>query len=156
MTKYLTILAIFLACALQSTAATLNTRERKVRRLSEIDQTQESIRDYRQWKEEDYEAIMSIMSGGQRNLRQRQLQHTEDGRYQKKPYYTRTQTIVTKGQKIALYFFAMLTAALAIYVCALKRELSTLNQYLPLGYKLFPDTDASEEQVRPTDGVEMS
>lgn len=178
MMKYLTILAIFFASTLQSTSAAADTqttqertspiedgfrmdgrRDRKVIRKSELEQLPESLQDLdhlRQWKEEDYEAIMSVMSGTT-NLRQRKMQHTNGGEYEKKAYYTSTQTRVTDWQKIALWFFITLFVALAFYIYALKRELSTLNQYLPLGYKLFADTeDASEEQERPVDGVEMS
>ena len=174
MMKYFTIFAIcFASCLLQSTASSvannpspqhsqgfkLNERVRKTRKLSDTDATARDL--LRQWKEDDYEELMNVMSG-RPNLRQnRKLQHSNNnnnnnGDYQKRPYYKREQPKVLQWQKIALGTIITATVALACYVYALKRELSTLNQYLPLGYKLFPDTDASEEVERPADGVEMS
>mmetsp|Transcript_10730 Transcript_10730/g.23774 ORF Transcript_10730/g.23774 Transcript_10730/m.23774 type:complete len:171 (-) Transcript_10730:14-526(-) len=170
MMKYLTLFAIIVfASILQSTMAQevssievndsskgfkLKKRVRSARKLSEINERPESIQDanLRQWKEEDYDAIMSTMSG-QSNLRHRQMQ--QGGDYQKKPYYTMQQTTVMRWQKIVLSSIVMAVIALALYVCSLRKELSALNQYLPLGYKLFSEADVPEEESN-VDGVEMS
>lgn len=127
--------------------------DKRVRKTGKMSSESAYDTDLRRWKEEDYEAIMTTMSGGL-NLRHRRTQHRGGSGYQKKPYYTRQQVIVRKWQKVALATIITATVALGFYVCALKRELSTLNQYLPLGYKLFPDSDPEEERVG--NGVEMS
>lgn len=158
MMKYLTLFVI-IASALRLVDASpitsdgfkLNTRERSARKLSDVDQDNKDT-DLRQWNEEDYEAIMSVMSG-QKNLRHRILQKN-DSEYKKKPYYTSQQTTVRGWQKYALGFFGTSMVLLALYVCHLKNELSHLNQYIPLGYKLFPDSEPEEEQL--PGGVQMS
>ena len=140
----------------------LNKRVRRSRKISDIDEQQsqtEDVTDLRRWKEEDYNDIMTIMSGGN-NLRHRQLQHKSSSgstyHHQKKSYYTRTQTTVRKWQKIALGTIITATIAMAFYVWSLRNELSTLNQYIPLGYKLFSDADVDDEEERGTvAGVEM-
>lgn len=157
--KYLSLLLIFFfASAIQLTAAqssyssqgfSLNKRVRKARRLSEVSQDH----DFRQWKEDDYEAIMRTMTG-QGNLRSRRMQQNS-GDYNKKPYYSMQQTSSVKSwQKIALATLGLGVCLALLYVCALRRELSFLNQYIPLGYKLFPDTPSPEEE-RAVAGVEL-
>eukprot|EP00580_Thalassiosira_gravida_P006123 CAMPEP_0201632904 /NCGR_PEP_ID=MMETSP0493-20130528/6387_1 /ASSEMBLY_ACC=CAM_ASM_000838 /TAXON_ID=420259 /ORGANISM="Thalassiosira gravida, Strain GMp14c1" /LENGTH=80 /DNA_ID=CAMNT_0048104513 /DNA_START=160 /DNA_END=402 /DNA_ORIENTATION=+ len=51
-------------------------------------------------------------------------------------------TPVAGWQKIVLAVIGTVTVLMALYVCALRRELSYLNEYLPLGFKLFPDANA--------------
>lgn len=126
----------------------LNSRTRSSRKLSDMGHDERGTT--RQWKEEDYEDLMSVISG-QRNLRHRLLQQN-DGEYQKKPYTTRQQTVVKRWQKIALGTVVSATVFLAFYIFALKRELSTLTQYIPLGYRLFP---AEEENTGIGAGVQM-
>ena len=173
MMKYSTIFAIFFAsCILRVTTAAnassrtsqgfkLNDRVKKaVRKLSDTEAT--TVQDYdllRQWKEEDYEELMNVMMPSVRggNLRYRQLQRSNNGGYVKKQrYFTMEQPRVSRWQKVALATIITAIIALAWYICALKRELSHLNQYMPLGYKLFPESTEASEEVRPADGVEMN
>ena len=173
--KHITLFLVFVAFAIDRSAASsveanndidttnqgfkLNKRQRKVHTLSETAyfQATDTEDELRQWKEEDYNAIMTTMSGG--NLRHRQLQRGNINDYQKKPYYSSTsssQIMVMTWQKVAIGIFATLTLFLAFYVYALKKELRSLTQYIPLGYKLFPDEDPLEnEESRTVDGVEM-
>lgn len=139
----------------------LENRVRKVRKRSDIVQDNIIPSDrLRQWDEEEYEAIMGTMSG-QQNLRHRMMQqHSSNSEYQKKPYYSTTSgqhttvTVTKTWQKAALGSCTIIFFALLFYVIALKKELASLNQYMPvLGYKLF--TDHGEEEERPTTGVEM-
>ena len=151
----------------------LENRVRKVRKRSnniEDDDNNIPSDHLRQWDEEEYEAIMGTMSG-QHNLRQRMLQQQQqqhgssNSEYQKKPYYStsgggqqqqHTTIIVTRTwQKAALGSCTLIFFALLFYVIALKKELASLNQYIPLGYKLFPDHGEEEEGERPTSGVEL-
>ena len=139
----------------------LENRLRKVRKISNIEENNIPSDHLRQWDEEEYEAIMGTMSG-QHNLRQRMMQqhsNNSNSEYQKKPYYTSVQhttvTVTKTWQKPALGSCALIFFALLFYVIALKKELASLNQYIPLGYKLFPDHGEEEEERRPTSGVEM-
>ena len=143
------------AAAITSDGFRLQQRTSRVRKLSQANQAPESAEDtdLRQWKEDDYEELMKVMSG-QNNLRHRQLQNDKND-YQKKPYYTKQQVTWRRWQKITMATLGTAMVFLAIYICALKKELSSLTQYIPLGYKLFPDTEPEEEE-RYTDGVQMS
>jgi len=133
----------------------LNKHVRGARKLSETGEVNEDSH-LRRWKEEDYQALMSAISG-QGNLRHRRTQGNSSSSYQKKPYYTASQTRVAKWQKAALGTLVTATAFLAFYVYALKKELSSLNQYLPLGYKLFSDAgEMDEEEEMASNGVEMN
>ena len=173
--KYLTLFVIFFASILQSANAVealsttikgfkLDQRTRKV--VSREDVANHSNNnnnniDLRQWDEDEYEAIMSTMSGSKggtylRHQQHRQTQHQKE----KNPYYSSSSSSGTKyvtktqnWQKFTLGFFAVLFFALLFYVVSLKNELATLNQYIPLGYKLFPDY-VDEEEERVTSGMQ--
>ena len=94
---------------------------------------------------------MSNLSG-QGNLRRRQMQQSGDFTYS----YVGQDKGVTKWQTAALVFVVAATVALACYACALRHELSHLNQYLPLGYKLFPEGGTTDDDAARVDGVELS
>jgi hypothetical protein len=159
----LSIFTFFFASVLHSTVARgvlpqakgfqLNERARKTIRLSDIDQRDLSVQDVnlRQWNAEEYEAIMSSLSG-QGNLRHRQTQQNGDYTYS----YVGSDKGVTKWQITALVFVITATVALAYYAWALRHELSHLNQYLPLGYKLFPESGDLYDDEGKVDGVELS
>ena len=127
----------------------LEKRDRKVHKISDLD----DIANLRQWDEDEYNAIMSTMSGGTNNLRHRQLQNNND-QYQQKPQYTSTQSVTRGWQKAALISCGLVFFALLAYVISLRNELAHLNQYIPLGYKLFPENAEEEERPSAT-GVEM-
>ena len=167
--KYLTLFAIFFAYIIQLTTVdaasptkNINTnkgyyklekRDKKVYKISNLDI--EDIANLRQWDEDEYNAIMSTMSGGTNNLRHRQLQNNNDP-YQQKPQYTSTTTVTRGWQKAALISCGLVFFALLAYVISLRNELAHLNQYIPLGYKLFPDNAEEESEERPSaTGVEM-
>ena len=158
----LTLFAIFVASVFQSTAARgsstsqgfqLNERARKTSKLSDIDQQGLSVEDnnLRQWNAEEYDAIMSNLSG-QGNLRHRQMQQSGDFTYS----YVGQDKGVTKWQIAALVFVVTATVGLACYAYALRHELSHLNQYLPLGYTLFPESGTTDDDAARVDGVELS
>ena len=158
----LTLFAIFFASVFQSTAARgsstsqgfqLNERARKTIKLSDIDQRGLSVDDInlRQWNAEEYEAIMSNLSG-QGNLRHRQMQQSGDFTYS----YVGQDKGATKWQIAALVFVVTATVGLACYAYALRHELSHLNQYLPLGYTLFPESGTTNDDAARVDGVELS
>ena len=168
--KYWTIFAVFFAYIIQISSVvdaasptkhintnkgyyTLEKRDRKVHKISDLDSI-EDIANKRQWDEDEYNAIMSTMSGGTNNLRHRQLQSTNET-YQQKPQYNSTQSVTRGWQKALLISCGCIFFALLFYVISLRNELAHLNQYVPLGYKLFPD-NAEEESERPqASGVEM-
>ena len=159
----LALFAFFFASVLHSTVARgalpqvkgfhLNERARKTIRLSDIDQRDFSVWDsnLRQWNAKEYEAIMSSLSG-QGNLRHRQTQQNGDYTYS----HVGQDKGVTKWQIAALVIVITATVALACYACALRHELSHLNQYLPLGYKLFPESGNLYDDEGKVDGVELS
>jgi len=131
----------------------LEKRDRKVHKISDLNA--KDIANLRQWDEDEYNAIMSTMSGGTNNLRHRQLQNgNNNDPYQQKPQYTSTQTVTTGWQKAALISCGLVFFGLLFYVISLRNELAHLNQYIPLGYKLFPDNAEEEERPAAT-GVEM-
>jgi hypothetical protein len=131
----------------------LNERARKTIRLSDIDQRELSDRDInlRHWNAEEYEAIMSNLSG-QGNLRHRQMQQSSDFSYS----YVGQDKGVMKWQIAALVFVVTATVGLACYAYALRHELSHLNQYLPLGYTLFPESGTTDDDAARAEGVELS
>lgn len=158
----LTLFAIVFASVFQTTAARgsstsqgfqLNERARKTIKLSDIDQRGLSVDDInlRQWNAEEYEAIMSNLSG-QGNLRHRQMQQSGDFTYS----YVGQDKGATKWQIAALVFVVTATVGLACYAYALRHELSHLNQYLPLGYTLFPESETTNDDAARVDGVELS
>ena len=101
-----------------------------------------------QFIEKDYISIMTNEVNDQRYLRGRKLQENID--YQKKPYYQSQQPAqggATKSQLITLGVVVTLTVALAIYALVLHREYAVLTIYNVLGYRLFGDSDESEDQV---------
>ena len=166
--KYWSLFAIFFAYIIQLTTVVdasptknintnkgyykLEKRDRKVHKISDLDIDDANLR---QWDEDEYNAIMSTMSGGTNNLRHRQLQNgNNNDPYQQKPQYTSTQTVTTGWQKAALISCGLVFFGLLFYVISLRNELAHLNQYIPLGYKLFPDNAEEEERPSPT-GVEM-
>ena len=169
--QYWTLFAIFFAYTIQipsvvdaSPTKNINTnkgyyrlekRDRKVHKISDLNI--EDIANLRQWDEDEYNAIMSTMSGGTNNLRHRQLQNGNNNEpYQQKPQYTSTQTVTTGWQKAALISCGLVFFGLLFYVISLRNELAHLNQYIPLGYKLFPDNAEEESEERPSaTGVEM-
>ena len=132
----------------------LDKRVRKTMKLSDVGNFLLSDREanLRQWNEDEYELIMSSLSG-QGNLRHRLMQQNDN--YQSGEYYLPEQRRLKNWQIIALMISVTGSLFFAYYAYTLRNELSTLNQYLPLGYKLFPDHDASEDE-RPIDGVEIS
>lgn len=153
----LTLFAIFIA-SIVTTPTTqgfqLNERPRKTVRLSDIDQRDFHVRDanLRRWNVEEYEAIMTNLSGrGQ--LRHRRTQQNGDYTYS----YVGQDKGVSKWQVTALLFVVSATVGLAWYACTLRHELSHLNQYLPLGYKLFPESGSpDDDDMARVDGVELS
>lgn len=162
----LILLAIFFASVLHSTVADgstsaskgfqLNERTRKTIKRSDVADEDASVSNLRQWNAEEYEAIMSSLSGhslrgisGAGSLRHRQMQQQS---------YQQTKS-VTKWQIITLATVITATVGLGYYACSLRYELSTLEKYkeylpLGLGYKLFPDTDMDDETTR-VNGVEL-
>lgn len=172
---YLALVVIFFAAVLpQSTVASdsassttgsskgfnLIKRERKTIKIDDLHiQVSDHDTNLRQWNEDEYESIMNGISGGQGNLRHRNMrnmQQQQNGNNQSEQYYLPEQSRMSNWQIIALVVSVTGTVFFAYYAYTLRHELSTLNQYLPLGYKLFPDHDASEECDRPVGGVEMS
>ncbi|KAL3758070.1 hypothetical protein ACHAWU_009274 [Discostella pseudostelligera] len=172
---YLALVVIFFAAVLpQSTVASdsassttgsskgfnLSKRERKTIKIDDLHiQVSDHDTNLRQWNEDEYESIMNGISGGQGNLRHRNMrnmQQQQNGNNQSEQYYLPEQSRMSNWQIIALVVSVTGTVFFAYYAYTLRHELSTLNQYLPLGYKLFPDHDASEECDRPVGGVEMS
>ena len=63
---------------------------------------------------------------------------------------------MAKWQIVGLVVSITGTVVFAYFAYTLRNELSMLTQYLPLGYRLFPAHDSSEEEDRPVGGVEMS
>ena len=176
--KYLTLFVIFFASILQSANAVeassttikgfkLDQRTRKVVSREDVanhsNNNNNNNIDLRQWDEDEYEAIMSTMSGSKVGTYLRHQQHRQTQQQKEKnPYYSSSSSSGTKyvtktqtWQKCTLGFFAVLFFALLLYVISLKNELATLNQYIPLGYKLFPD-NVDEEEERVTAGMQMS
>mmetsp|Transcript_24162 Transcript_24162/g.50608 ORF Transcript_24162/g.50608 Transcript_24162/m.50608 type:complete len:179 (-) Transcript_24162:161-697(-) len=178
MKEFTALLVILFAAIFQLTTATqspthgynLNKRIKGAWKPSPINQLKEEsssgqqhkLSNARQWKEEDYEALMNAFS--QNSLRgnnHRQLQQNNNDPYTMQ----QTTTPVARWQKIVLAVIVTVTVLMALYVCALRRELSYLNEYLPLGFKLFPDADTplspdaegeEGERAGATSVVEMS
>ena len=160
------LLAIFFASILQSTVADgsttskgfpLNERARKTIKRSDVADEDVSVMNLRQWNAEEYEAIMSNLSGqnslrgiyGAGSLRHRQMQQSQSFQQTKR---------VTKWQFITLVIVITATVGLGYYACSLRYELSALEKYkeylpLGLGYKLFPETDIDDDTR--INGVEL-
>lgn len=156
----LVLLAILFASVLHLTVADgsttskgfpLNERTRKTIKRSEAADEDVSVMNLRQWNAEEYEAIMSNLSGqnslrgiyGAGSFRHRQMQQSQSFQQTK---------VVTKWQIITLVIVITATVGLGYYACSLRYELSTLKKYkeylpLNLGYKLFPDTDMDDNGV---------
>ena len=153
----LTLFAIFFASIMTTSTSQgfqLTERPRKTVRLSDIDRGDHNSRyaNLRKWNVEEYEAIMSNLSG-QGQLRHRRMQQDGDYTYS----YVGQEKGVSKWQVAALLLVISATVGLAWYACALRHELSHLNQYLPLGYKLFPENGSPEDDdTARVDGVELS
>ncbi len=168
MNKYgLILLAILFASVLHSTVADgstsaskgfqLNERAKKIIKRSEAADEDVSVMNLRQWNAEEYEAIMSNLSGqnslrgiyGAGSLRHRQMQQSQSFQQTKR---------VTKWQFITLVIVITATVGLGYYACSLRYELSALEKYkeylpLGLGYKLFPETDIDDDTR--INGVEL-
>ncbi len=108
----------------------------------------------RRWNTEEYEAIMGNLSGRGGSRRHRRLQGGggDDFAYS----YVGQGGGVTRWQIAALVLTVAATVALGGYACSLRHELSHLNQYLPLGYKLFPESGTVDDDGARVDGVELS
>lgn len=76
---------------------------------------------------------------------ERNLDH--EFKFEPKPNYKSYQpkSSMTKGQKIGLLSMCMLTVALAIYSCALRYELSTMNVYSLLNLQTITEEDDEEK-----------
>lgn len=157
---------ILLATVLHSTVADgstsaskgfqLNERTRKTIKRSDVADEDASVSNLRQWNAEEYEAIMSSLSGhslrgisGAGSLRHRQMQQSQSFQQTKR---------VTKWQFITLVIVITATVGLGYYACSLRYELSALEKYkeylpLGLGYKLFPETDIDDDTR--INGVEL-
>ena len=131
----------------------LHQKERKTIKIDNLHLSDHDTT-LRQWNENEYETIMNGLSG-QSNLRHRNMQQ-QTGNYQNQQYYLPDQRRMANWQIFALVVSVTGTVVFAYFAYTLRHELSTLNQYLPLGYRLFPAHDSSEEEDRPVGGVEMS
>ena len=131
----------------------LHNRDRKVIKIDNLHLSDHDTT-LRQWNEDEYESIMNGLSG-QSNLRHRNMQQ-QTGSYQNQQYYLPEQRRMAKWQIVGLVVSITGTVVFAYFAYTLRNELSMLTQYLPLGYRLFPAHDSSEEEDRPVGGVEMS
>ncbi len=152
----------FFACILSQTIVAPSTTSegfklsKRAKKISKIDYLPLPDHDVnvRQWNEDEYESLMNGLFG-QSNLRHRHMQQQQQNGNSESQQFYLPENRIASWQIVALVISITGTIVFAYNAYTLRHELSTLNQYLPLGYRLFPNRD-SEEDDKPGDGVEMS
>jgi hypothetical protein len=159
MRLHLAIITFFAFILSQTRVASSTTSEgfelsKRAKKISKINYLplQDHYVNLRQWNEDEYESLMNGLSG-QSNLRHRHMQQ-QYGNNESQEFYL-PENRIASWQIVALVISVTGTIVFAYYAYTLRHELSTLNQYLPLGYRLFPNRD-SEEDDKQVEGVEMS